>query len=160
MLYGEKFTQESKLSKSHTFWFPKVSVGNGELFAAISLSCGISCLQMYDTTPLLKGVGEGITDTLLGWTWSLFCFPLPPGQNCLLLSVMLSQLLYFFSKARNSGIYTKFTIPRKQLTKVQVSSMAPKMPLSLRVMNRIEWRHNSSYLLAQAVYMAPPLPGV
>ncbi len=32
--------------------------------------------------------------------------------------------------------------------------------LPLRVMNRIEWRHNSSYLLAQAVYMAPPLPGV
>ncbi len=35
-----------------------------------------------------------------------------------------------------------------------------KRGAGLRVMNRIEWRHNSSYLLAQAVYMAPPHPGV
>ncbi len=34
----------------------------GELFAAKSLSCAPSCLQMYDTNPHFRGLGDGFVD--------------------------------------------------------------------------------------------------
>jgi hypothetical protein len=70
-----KITRIQAIEISH-FGTPKVSVGIGELFAAISLSCVISCIQMYDTTPLLRGVGEGITDTIMRDFCTLL-FPIP-----------------------------------------------------------------------------------
>ncbi len=50
-----------------------------------------------------------------------FQFSVATWQNCLMLSFMfyiMYQILYLFLQLRNSGIYTKFTTPRKQQTKV------------------------------------------
>jgi hypothetical protein len=57
---------------------------------------------------------------ILGRTCLRFCCPLSFGKNCLLLSFLfnISQILYFHIIARDSEIYTEFTTPRKQQTKV------------------------------------------
>ncbi len=63
---------------------------------------------MYDTTPILRGVGEGFGD--IGRNFFLFCSSLPQGKNF----AAYYYVQYFsdstlVSIARNSGIYTKFT---------------------------------------------------
>ncbi len=92
----------------------------GNLFAAHSLPCNPSCLQMYDTNPFLTGAREGFVDTKKEVVLT-FQYPVPPITKFSCCSVLCLICLLFqvhVSITRNSVIYAKFTIPRKQHIKV------------------------------------------
>jgi hypothetical protein len=70
-------------------------------------------------SPSYQGGGRGFVD--IRKDLLLFCLPSQYGNNCLLFRFMFKINLsdsILVSITKNSGIYTKFTTPRKQQTKV------------------------------------------
>ncbi len=85
-----------------------------------SLSCYLLFVFGYKSTvqlPFSGGLGEGFVD--IRKNLFIVLFFIPPGKDCLLLT--LNDMLNI-SQILNFGICTKFTTPRKQLTKVCLGS--------------------------------------
>jgi hypothetical protein len=91
----------------------------GEQFAANSQSYAPSRLQMYDTSPLLRGFGWGFVD--IRKDLLLFCFPSQNYNNRLQLSLILNiyQVLYLFLCQKFWNLL-KVHDPRKQQTNVDL----------------------------------------